>query len=71
MSFQTCVIFFFLWKTKEDNLRNVPDLFVPYNEVNGKVNCQNGLVTNILQNIYFCVLQKKIIQVWNDIRVSK
>jgi len=32
------------------------------------VNC---FVTNILQNIFFCVQEKKVIQVCNNIRVSK
>jgi len=30
-----------------------------------------GLDQNILQNIYFCVQQKKVIRVWDDMRVSK
>jgi len=34
----------------------------------GGVNC---LVTNILQNIFVCVQQKNLIQVWNNMRVSK
>ncbi len=29
------------------------------------------LVTNILQNIFFCAQQKKAIQVWNNLCVSK
>jgi len=33
----------------------------------GSINC---LVTDILQNIFFCVQQKKSIQVWNKLRVS-
>ncbi len=36
-------------------------------EIEGNQNC---LVTNILQNIYFCVA-KKVIQVWNNMRMSK
>jgi len=32
----------------------------------------NRLITNILQNIFLCLQQKKkIIQVWNNLRVSK
>ncbi len=32
----------------------------------------NCLVTNILQNIFFCVQQKKeLVQVWNKCRVNK
>jgi len=32
------------------------------------VNC---LITNILQNFFFCVQEKKLIQVWNNLRVGK
>ncbi len=31
----------------------------------------NCLVTNLLQNIFFCAQQKKETQVWNTLRVSK
>ncbi len=32
---------------------------------------QNSLLTNIIQNIFFCVPQKKLLQIWTDMRVSK
>ncbi len=31
---------------------------------------RNGLVTRIIKNILFCVKQKKLIQVWNELMVS-
>ncbi len=43
MLFQTCMTFFLLWNLKEDILRNEH---------------QSWMVTDILQNIFFCVLQK-------------
>jgi len=33
----------------------------------GDVNC---LISSILQNILFCVLEKKVTQVWSNLRVS-
>jgi len=31
----------------------------------------NCLVSDILQNVFFWVKQKKLLQVWNNLRVSK
>jgi len=40
------------------------------NKSTGSINCS---VTHILQNIFFCVQQKKInaYSVWNNLRMSK
>ncbi len=71
-SFQTCMTDWLLWNTKYleeywrilKNIGNQIDL-VPIdfyymdkqlNVINGN---QNSLVTNILQNMFFCVLHKK------------
>jgi len=58
---QTCMSFFLLMNTNEDILKNVGKKTVDCIEFHSKtrqwtVNC---LVTNILQNIFFCVHQKK------------
>ncbi len=66
-SFQTCMTDWLLWNTKEGILKNIGNQIdlVPidfyymdkqFNVINGN---QNSLVTNILQNIFFCVLHKK------------
>ncbi len=68
MSFQTCLSLFLLWNTTEDIWENVNVCFVHTMQVNGN---QNYLVTNILQNIFFCVPQKKESEVWNDMRVME
>ncbi len=51
MSFQNLMTYFLLWNRKEDILINV---FVHTME-----GILNSLVTNILQNIFFYVQQKK------------
>ncbi len=66
-SFQTCMTDWLLWNTKEGILKNIGNQIdlVPidfyymdkkFNVINGN---KNSLVTNILQNIFFCVLHKK------------
>lgn len=67
MSLQTCTTFFLLWKIKEEVPRNV-SVFVHTMEDNGN---QNGLITNILQNIFFCILQKKLSHIDLELRKDK
>ncbi len=47
--------FFLLWNINEDILRNVSFF------VSGSQWQQNSLVSNILQNIFFCVPHKKVL----------
>jgi len=58
--FQTCVSSFLLLNTKEDILKSISKLTTPIDfHTRKKIGAVNFLVTNILQNIFFCVQQKK------------
>ncbi len=76
MSFQTCTSFFLMLNIKEDILMNagiqtvdgphwLPLYFFP------NYRSQWGLTTLIFQNSFVFNIRKKLIQVWNDMKVSK
>ncbi len=56
------------WYYSEEHRREMSKCFVHTMDVNDNQNC---LVTNILQNIFFCILQKKESHTRNSMRVSK
>ncbi len=56
------------WYYSVEHRREMSKCFVHTMDVNDNQNC---LVTNILQNIFFCILQKKESHTRNSMRVSK
>jgi len=58
--------------TKEDILKNAGNQTVGTIAFHSILVLHNCLVTGICQNIFFCVVQqKREMQVWNNLRVSK
>ncbi len=62
MSVQACMHFFLLWNI----ICEIQEMFVHTVEIKSNLN-----ILVKFYKIFFCVQQKKVIQVWNDMKVKK
>lgn len=67
ISFQTCIMFFLLYKTKRDVKKNVHAALFLASLLDYIV---WKITVNVVPKIFFCVLQK-VIRIWHDMRLSK